>query len=238
MIAIGFLGFPKNFCKSEYKNLAIISMAPNDLYKTKYNNKFIPLITNSLIKMNFKYPVYLKTYTLNTRFYSVSKQSSSSRVSMFLKTKNLEPNFVYDNLQDHSVRKQILQEPKIKNGGIYLILNKETLAFYIGSALPFKFHSKFANHLIDFKGSKTLRKAVKKYKLYNFCFIILKILDDDLIFDQENEDINRFLIHLEDFYIKSLLPDYNILIEASSRFRYKHFEIPRLDMNTSYSEER
>lgn len=240
MIAIGFLGLFCYLHKFKNKNLTMFAMAQNDFYKIKCNKNFTSLITNNLIKMNFKYPVNFKTCSLNNRFYSVTRKSS--RIDMFLKTKNLESNFIYDNLQDHNVRKQILQEPEIQNGGIYLILNKETLAFYIGSALPFKFHYKFVNHLIEFKGNKTLKKAVKKYKLYNFCFIILKTLRDDQIYDDNtfskinDEEINRILIYLEDFYIKSLLPDYNILTEARSRFRYKHFEIPRLDMKSRYSE--
>jgi group I intron endonuclease len=43
---------------------------------------------------------------------------------------------------------------------------------------------------------------------------------------------------LEDFYLKSLLPNYNILTEAGSSFGYKHNETTRLNMKTNYSEER
>ncbi|GGU89457.1 hypothetical protein GCM10010211_65030 [Streptomyces albospinus] len=43
---------------------------------------------------------------------------------------------------------------------------------------------------------------------------------------------------LEDFYLKSLLPNYNILTEAGSSFGYKHSEVTRLKMETNYSEER
>jgi hypothetical protein len=43
---------------------------------------------------------------------------------------------------------------------------------------------------------------------------------------------------LEDFYLKFLLSNYNILIEAESSFGYKHSEITRLNMKTNYSKER
>ena len=43
---------------------------------------------------------------------------------------------------------------------------------------------------------------------------------------------------LEDFYLKSLLPNYNILTEAGSSFGYKHTEIDRIKMKANYSLER
>lgn len=46
------------------------------------------------------------------------------------------------------------------------------------------------------------------------------------------------MLDLKDFYLKSLLPNYNILTEAGSSFDYKHSEISRIKMKSSYSEER
>lgn len=40
---------------------------------------------------------------------------------------------------------------------------------------------------------------------------------------------------LEDFYLKSLLPNYNILTEAGSSFGYKHTELTRIKMKSNYS---
>lgn len=48
---------------------------------------------------------------------------------------------------------------------------------------------------------------------------------------------NRKLLQLEDFYLKSLLPYYNILTEAGSSFGYKHSEITRIKMKSNYSEQ-
>ncbi len=42
---------------------------------------------------------------------------------------------------------------------------------------------------------------------------------------------------MADFYLKSLLPNYNILTEAGSSFGYKYSEISRIKMKAVYSEE-
>lgn len=49
---------------------------------------------------------------------------------------------------------------------------------------------------------------------------------------------NKNLLDLEDFYLKSLLPNYNILTEAGNSFGYKHTEIDRIKMKANYSEDR
>jgi len=49
---------------------------------------------------------------------------------------------------------------------------------------------------------------------------------------------NQILLDLENFYIKSLLPNYNILTEAGSSFGYKHTEMTRINMMSNYSIER
>jgi hypothetical protein len=46
------------------------------------------------------------------------------------------------------------------------------------------------------------------------------------------------LLDLEDFYLKTFLPNYNILTEAGSSFGYKHTEMTRFKMKTEYSQER
>jgi len=49
---------------------------------------------------------------------------------------------------------------------------------------------------------------------------------------------NKEWLDLEDFYLKSLLPNYNILTEAGSSFGYKHSEVSRINMKSNYSQER
>lgn len=117
--------------------------------------------------------------------------------------------------------------------GIYLILNKVTLDYYIGSAFTGRFYSRFSNHLFNFNGNKIIKNAVKKYHISSFTFIILELFSETVT--REN---NRKLLDLEDFYLKSLLPNYNILTEAGSSFGYKQSEITRIKMKCNYSEER
>jgi group I intron endonuclease len=117
--------------------------------------------------------------------------------------------------------------------GVYLILNKTTLDYYVGSASTNKFYSRFYNHLIGLSGSKIVKLAVRKYKLENFSFIILEEYPDYI-----NKENNKNLLDLEDFYLKSLLPNYNILTEAGNSFGYKHLEVDRIKMRTNYSEDR
>lgn len=64
-------------------------------------------------------------------------------------------------------------------------------------------------------------------------FLVLELFPE--IVNKEN---NKKLLDLEDFYLKSLLPNYNILTEAGSSFGYKHSEITRIKMKTNFSEER
>jgi len=117
--------------------------------------------------------------------------------------------------------------------GIYLILNKITLDYYIGSALTGIIYAGFSNHLIHKTGSNIVKFVVTKYGLSNFAFIILELFPQ--VIDRIN---NKDLLNLEDFYLKWLLPNYNILTEADNSFGYKHTEITRIKMKAQYSQEK
>lgn len=168
------------------------------------------------------------------RHYSVapSPKSISKEVTKFISEKNLNPVFVYENLSDKMVRSIVLNDTRGLSG-IYLILNKVTLDYYIGSASTGKFNARFSNHLFNFHGSKVVKNAVKKYGISCFAFMVLELFPE--IINKEN---NKRLLDLEDFYLKSLLPNYNILTEAGSSFGYKHSETTRLNIKANYSEER
>jgi group I intron endonuclease len=156
----------------------------------------------------------------------------SEQLTNFIIEKQLNPVFIYENLSDSSVKAKVLNETR-NLSGIYLILNKTTLDYYIGSASTGKLYARFSNHLFNFNGSKVVKNAVKKYGLSSFAFMVLELFAE--IVNKEN---NKKLLDLEDFYLKSLLPNYNILTEAGSSFGYKHSEITRIKMKTNYSEER
>ena len=210
MMAIGFLGY-LNIAQNGYKTIKT----------TRYNNKI-------LLSSNFKHNINIQ-HTLNFHRYYSTKQDT---IDKFLNSKNIITVFIYVNLVKDEVRRSIVKETKGLSG-IYLILNKETLSYYIGSASTNRFNSRFTSHLIYLTGSKVIKNSVNKYGLTKFAFIILELFPE--IVDQEN---NKDLLNLEDFYLKSLLPDYNILTEAGSSFGYKHTEVSRLKMKAVYSQER
>lgn len=175
------------------------------------------------------------------RFYSTTKKvvsvvdpanKISNVLEDFIKNNNLNPVYCYEDLHLESTKNKIKTETK-DISGVYLILNKVTLDFYIGSASTNRFYARFYNHLINLSGSKIVKLAVRKYKLPQFAFIILELFPE--IVNKEN---NKDLLNLEDFYLKSLLPNYNILTEAGSSFGYKHTELDRIKMKSNYSLER
>lgn len=158
--------------------------------------------------------------------------SNSQIITDFVKDNDLTPVFIYENLHSTNIRNKILQETKGLSG-IYLILNKITLDFYIGSASTGKFNARFTSHLIYLRGSKIVKHAINKYKLSNFAFLILELFPEVV-----NKENNKQLLDREDFYLKTMLPNYNILTEAGSSFGYKHTELDRIKMKSNYSLER
>jgi len=157
---------------------------------------------------------------------------NSKEVTQFLKEKNLSSVFVYENLQENFTKTKIRKDT-LNLSGIYLILNKFTLDYYIGSASTNRFYSRFSNHLLNFNGSKVIKAVVKKYKITSFAFIILELFPEIV-----TKDNNKQLLDIEDFYLKSLLPNYNILTQAGNSFGYKHSEITRIRIKNNYSIER
>jgi group I intron endonuclease len=159
-------------------------------------------------------------------------RSVSKIVEDFLKDKNLKPVFIYEYIKNKKFKYKIKNNTKDLSG-VYLILNKTTLDYYIGSASTDKFYTRIYRHLINFTGSKIVKLAVKKYGIDNFAFLVLELFPEKV-----NVENNKNLLDLEDFYLKSLLPNYNILTEAGSSFGYKHTEISRINMRANYSDER
>lgn len=178
------------------------------------------------------------TYYLNKRMYSTISNSKniefsySERLNSIIKELELNPVYIFENLDSENIRKQILNDVKGLSG-IYMIVNKTTKDYYIGSGATNKLYSRFSNHLIYFRGSKIVKSAVKKYKLNNFAFIILELYPN--VVSKEN---NKELLDLEDKYLKLLLPNYNILTEAGNSFGYKHTEVDRQKMKFIYTDAR
>ena len=178
-------------------------------------------VNNNLIQLN----------RIQKRYYSTDRNNNNILVN-FTKEKKLNPVFIYEDLHLDENQKIIIKDTKGLSG-IYLILNKITLDYYIGSASTNRIFARFSNHLIHKTGSKVVKFAVTKYGLSNFAFMVLELLPE-----VTNKINNKDLLNLEDFYLKSLLPNYNILTEAGNSFGYKHTEITRIKMKAQYSQER
>ena len=240
MMAIAFLGYvysPKWFNKSIFyaiflvivfytvQNLIKKSEAGNSINFTNFN------------KSNIKGPKPLKKINLRS-FSTISSSnkgnelSCSERLIIIIKELGLSPVYIFENLDLENIRKEIQNETKGLSG-IYMIINKITRDYYIGSASTNRFYPRFSNHLIYFRGSKIVKSAVKKYGLSNFGFIILDLYPN--IVTKEN---NKELLDLEDKYLKLLLPNYNILTEAGSNFGYKHTEVDRQKMKDGFNDAR
>lgn len=228
MIATAFLGLVislkyfklnKNN-QNKYKN--------NDNDKNNSNSK-----KNNNNKNKTLFKNNIRSYsTLTTSINNLSPKLYSEVVTKFLLDKNLSPVFIYEDLSIHNIKIKVSNDTQ-NLSGIYLILNKVTLDYYIGSASTDKIYARFSSHFFNFKGSKVVKNAVKKYKISSFAFIVLELFPEVV-----NKENNKKLIDLEDFYLKSLLPNYNILTEAGSSFGYKHSEMTRIIMKANYSEER
>ena len=250
MMAIGFLGYsPKwfNINVFYFYVLLIIITLLNIFIFIIVNFKIVTL-EKSLSKKenilkNFKYNqinkgLYLKK-SIGNRAYSTScgvnnNSNISDKLKEIIQELNLcnPPIYVFENLDLEITKKEILNNTKGLSG-IYMIVNKITKDYYIGSASTNRLYSRFSSHVIYFKGSKIVKLAIKKYKLENFAFLILELYPN--VVTKEN---NIELIKLEDKYLKLLLPNYNILTEAGSSFGYKHTEIDRQKMKDNYSDAR
>jgi group I intron endonuclease len=214
-MATAFLGYiysPKWFNYSKHNN---------SVTEQKYN------IVNS--QKQFYKSIVIRGYCTN----SISRCIEiSERLKTIIQELGLYPIYIYENLELVNIQKQISKDTQGLSG-IYMILNKITKDYYIGSASTNRFYSRFSNHLIYDRGSKIVKLAVRKYKLENFSFLLLELYPN--VVTKEN---NAELMDLEDKYIKLLLPNYNILTEAGSSFGYRHTEVDRPKLIDLYSPER
>lgn len=224
MMAIGFLGF-EIIHGPKWLNFLFLFILIN-LFVTYKTNKV-------LIPYHKSYNKYNTFRSICKRYYSsINKKELSTEVKSHMEKLNLDPVFIYENVHTIETKKSILNDLR-ELSGIYMVLNKITGDYYIGSASTNRFFSRFSKHLVSFLGSKVVKNAVKKYGIENFAFIILELYPKPV-----NIHTNRELLDLEDSYLSLLTPTYNILTEAGSSFGYKHSELDRQKMKENYSEER
>lgn len=143
----------------------------------------------------------------------------------------------WDDIHDKNIQSKIHEELRYKSG-IYIIINKITKNYYIGSAIYNKLYTRFRNHLFHLNGNKLVYKSVKKYGLNNFIFGILDYINIHEYSDKYNKRINLELLNLETSYISLLTPKYNIVTEAGNTLGYKHNEESLNKMRAAFTDER
>lgn len=110
---------------------------------------------------------------------------------------------------------------RIKKSGIYQIINEVNGHFYIGSSKNIKnrwqqWKSVFRHQKIKYKSY--LYNAVQKYGIENFTFIII----------EECEPSKVALESLEQHYIDSMKPEYNLMRVARNGFQHAPETIERM----------
>jgi hypothetical protein len=75
-----------------------------------------------------------------------------SRLKTIIKELDLNPVYVFENLNLEQTKQEILKKTRGLSG-IYMILNKVNKNYYIGSASTNRFYSRFTNHLFFFRGA-------------------------------------------------------------------------------------
>jgi len=85
---------------------------------------------------------------------------------------------------------------------------------YVGSAALNRMYSRFRAHLYLNTGSKIVNKAVLKYGLINFSFIVIKTVLDP-------QDKKKTILKLEEIHLDYLKPSYSIVKIAGSVLNLK-----------------
>jgi group I intron endonuclease len=84
---------------------------------------------------------------------------------------------------------------------------------------------RFNNHINGTKSNVLLQRAIKKYNLQDFIFIVFEYCD------------SKELISREQIYLDTLLPEFNILKKAGSSLGYKHTDEAKTLMSRPKSPE-
>ena len=181
---------------------------------------------------------YNKNVLKSRRFYSsnskpkITKFTDTNNPEIILKELGITTVKCWDNLNEFEVKMEIQSELKGK-AGIYIIINKITRNCYVGSAITNKLWTRFSNHLLNYHGSKLVKKSVTKYGLNNFMYGILEYTDS-----ATTRLNNEELLTLETSYIGLILPKYNIVQEAGNTLGYKHTEETKIRLKAAFTEER
>jgi len=156
----------------------------------------------------------------------------SPKLKSLLNKHNIEPCFVFEELDKDEVKENLRTSTR-KKSGIYGIFNLVTDNFYIGSAVTNRFYSRFYKHLIKSLGNKNIAIDLENYGIGNFAFVILEFYPEEI-----TKRNNPNLMALETYWIQTYKPTYNVLLEAGNSLGYKHTEEIKQKLRDIYSDER
>nr|AYD91435.1 hypothetical protein [Volvariella volvacea] len=184
-----------------------------------------------LISLKWLNVVNDETTTLSLS-YVAGPTIASSRLQSILDSHKLTPVAIWENLHLSEVKDDVLKVVK-PLAGVYVIVNLINGKMYVGSATTGRMGNRFYKHLYGGNGSSLVWAAIQKYGLQDFAFVVVETLPS-LVTREDNKD----LLTLEDHYIVTLLPSYNIAPKAGNTFGFKHKEETKEAMSLNYSSER
>ncbi len=176
-------------------------------FKIYIGQRSMPLLRSNVGPYMHSSMLY-KLYNKPARFcytHSIVENQESSLYSVV-------PVLVYPNADTF---KQLIIKENRGRSGVYIWVNKITGKSYVGSSVNLgkRFINYYNyNHLSDPKCNMLIYKALLKYGYSNFKLEILEYCDRANVLDRE------------DYYLKLVKPEYNILEKAGSSFGYKHTE--------------
>lgn len=102
-------------------------------FEFKHNNNNNVNRFNSYYTRSCIFTSVNKLNTIGRRHFSITppRRLVSEELTRFINEKNLNPVFIYEDLADKTVKSRVLNDTRGLSG-IYLILNKVTLDYYIG----------------------------------------------------------------------------------------------------------
>lgn len=115
---------------------------------------------------------------------------------------------IYSNL--HLLNSQLfIKEYNKHKSAIFAIYNLITKESYIDCAINNRIYSQFKIHCINLNGNKLVKKAIDKFGLSNFQFIIIEYYPGLILKENLNKEHKKLLL-LKSFYLDLFKPFYNL----------------------------
>jgi group I intron endonuclease len=116
---------------------------------------------------------------------------------------------------------KVAQSMLLNKAGAYGFQNIKTGEIvYVGSAV--NLWVRFYQHITGKKSNQILQNAFAKYGLAQFRFLVFEIIPDYKVIDNSNTTHKSPLLAVEQLYLDSFKPRYNLLTVAGSLQGYKH----------------